>query len=98
MELKTIPMTDEYAAQYFHKNGYMWARLEILKEQETWGELRAKRIEKELREKIAQDIEAMICDPFNCPKYYPEVNIDECVRVAILLEQVARVARGTSNE
>lgn len=55
-------------------------------------------LEKELREKIAQDIEAMICDPFNCPKYYPEVNIDECVRVAILLEQVARVARGTSNE
>ena len=57
MELKTIPMTDEYAAQYFHKNGYMWARLEIIKEQETWGKLRDQRIEKELREKIIQEIE-----------------------------------------
>ena len=57
MELKTIPMTDEYAAQYFHRNGYMWARLEIMKEQETWGELRDQRIEKELREKIIQEID-----------------------------------------
>jgi hypothetical protein len=57
MELKTIPMTDEYAAQYFHKNGYMWARLEIMKEQETWGKLRDQRIEKELREKIIQEID-----------------------------------------
>ena len=50
-------MTDEYAAQYFHKNGYMWARLEIMKEQETWGKLRDQRIEKELREKIIQEID-----------------------------------------
>jgi hypothetical protein len=57
MELKTIPMTDEYAAQYFHKNGYMWARLEIMKEQETWGKLRDQRIEKELREKIIKEID-----------------------------------------
>ena len=57
MELKAIPMTDEYAAQYFHRNGYMWARLEIMKEQETWGGLRDQRIEKELREKIIQEID-----------------------------------------
>lgn len=50
-------MTDEYAAQYFHKNGYMWARLEIMKEQETWGKLRDQRIEKELREKIIKEID-----------------------------------------
>jgi hypothetical protein len=57
MELKTIPMTDEYAAQYFHKMGWMWARLEAMREQQTWGELRAKSAEKELRKKIVQEIE-----------------------------------------
>jgi hypothetical protein len=57
MDLKTISMTDEYAAQYFHKNGYLWARLEIMKEQETWGKLRDQRIEKELREKIIKEID-----------------------------------------
>jgi hypothetical protein len=57
MELKAIPMTDEYAAQYFHRNGYMWARLEIMKDQENWGNLKEQHIEKELREKIAQGLE-----------------------------------------
>jgi hypothetical protein len=50
-------MTDEYAAQHFHKMGWMWGRLEVMKEEKTWGELKAKRIEKELREKISKEIE-----------------------------------------
>jgi hypothetical protein len=49
-------MTDEYAAQHFHKMGWMWGRLEVMKEKETWGDLKAKRIEKELREKIALEV------------------------------------------
>ena len=57
MELKTIAMTDEYAAQHFHRMGWMWGRLEVMREQQTWGELRAKNVEKELREKIAKEIE-----------------------------------------
>jgi len=57
MEMKGIHMTDEFAAQYFHKMGWMWGRLEVLKEKETWGDLKTKRIEKELRESIAQEIE-----------------------------------------
>ena len=57
MELKAIPMTDEYAAQYFHKNGYMWARLEIIKEQKNWGDFKAKRIEAEVRQQLAQEVE-----------------------------------------
>jgi hypothetical protein len=55
--MKSIPMTDEYAAQYFHKMGWMWGRLEVMKEEKTWGDLKAKRIEKELREKISKEIE-----------------------------------------
>ena len=55
--MKSIPMTDEYAAQYFHKIGWMWGRLEVMKEEKTWGDLKAKRIEKELREKISKEIE-----------------------------------------
>jgi hypothetical protein len=50
-------MTDEYAAQHFHKIGWMWGRLEVMKEEKTWGDLKAKRIEKELREKISKEIE-----------------------------------------
>jgi hypothetical protein len=40
--------------------GWMWGRLEVMREQQTWGDLKAKRIEKELREQIAQEIEAQI--------------------------------------
>ena len=55
--MNPIHMTDEYAAQYFHKMGWMWGRLEVLKEKETWGDLRDKRIEAELRQKLANEIE-----------------------------------------
>ena len=57
MDVNSIHMTDEYAAQYFHKMGWMWGRLEVMKEEKTWGDLKAKRIEKELREKISKEIE-----------------------------------------
>jgi len=57
MQMNSIPMTDEYSAQYFHKMGWMWGRLEVMKEEKTWGDLKAKRIEKELREKISKEIE-----------------------------------------
>jgi hypothetical protein len=50
-------MTDEYAAQHFHKMGWMWGRLEVMKEKETWGDLHDNYIEKELREKISKEIE-----------------------------------------
>ena len=50
-------MTDEYAAQHFHKMGWMCGRLEVMKEEKTWGDLKSKRIEKELREKISKEIE-----------------------------------------
>jgi hypothetical protein len=49
-------MTDEYAAQHFHRMGWMWGRLEVMKEQQTWGALREQRVEKELREKIALEV------------------------------------------
>jgi hypothetical protein len=49
-------MTDEYAARYFHKMGWMWARLEAMKYDKTWGVLTAKSNEKELRQKIALDV------------------------------------------
>ena len=49
-------MTDEYAAQHFHKMGWMWGRLEVMKEEKTWGNLKAKRIEAEIRQKLAQEI------------------------------------------
>jgi hypothetical protein len=48
-EVKGIAMTDEYAANFFATNGYMAARVDALK------------TERELREQIAQEIEA-ICD------------------------------------
>ena len=51
-----MKMTDEYAARYFHKMGWMWARLEAMKEQRTWGSLRANLVEKDLREKIALEV------------------------------------------
>ena len=51
-----MQMTDEYAAQHFHRMGWMWGRLEVMREQQTWGDLKAKRIEKELREKIALEV------------------------------------------
>ena len=53
-----MKMTDEYAAQYFHKMGWMWARLEAMKYDKTWGALTAKSNEKDLRKKISQEIEA----------------------------------------
>ncbi len=56
MDVNSIHMTDEYAAQYFHKMGWMWGRLEVMKEEETWGVLREQRVEKELREKIALEV------------------------------------------
>ena len=52
-----MEMTSEYAAQHFHRMGWMWGRLEVMREQQTWGELRAKSVEKELREKISQEIQ-----------------------------------------
>jgi hypothetical protein len=59
-EFREVTATSEYAAQHFHRMGWMWGRLEVMREQQTWGDLRAKRIEKELREKIAKEIEAQI--------------------------------------
>ena len=56
MDVNSIHMTDEYAAQHFHRMGWMWGRLEVMREQQTWGDLKAKRIEKELREKIALEV------------------------------------------
>jgi hypothetical protein len=56
-EFKEVRATSEYAAQHFHRMGWMWGRLEVMREQQTWGDLRAKRIEKELREKIIQEID-----------------------------------------
>ena len=52
-----MKMTDEYAARYFHKMGWMWARLEAMKYDKTWGVLKAKSTEKDLRKKISQEIE-----------------------------------------
>ena len=51
-----MQMTDEYAAQHFHRMGWMWGRLEVMREQQTWGALREQRVEKELREKIALEV------------------------------------------
>jgi hypothetical protein len=56
MDVNSIHMTDEYAAQHFHRMGWMWGRLEVMKEQQTWGALREQRVEKELREKIALEV------------------------------------------
>ena len=53
-----MKMTDEYAARYFHKMGWMWARLETMKYDKTWGVLTAKLNEKDLRKKISQEIES----------------------------------------
>jgi hypothetical protein len=36
--------------------GWMWGRLEVMREQQTWGALREQRVEKELREKIALEV------------------------------------------
>ncbi len=57
MELKNVVATGEYAANYFHRMGWMWGRLEVMREQQTWGALREQRVEKELREKISKEIE-----------------------------------------
>jgi len=73
--MNPIHMTDEYAAQYFHKMGWMWGRLEVLKEKETWGDLHDKHIEKELRQQIVADIEAArkpyldLCNDKTSPDY-----------------------------
>ena len=56
MEMKSTHMTDEYAARYFHKMGWMWARLEAMQYNKTWGVLTTKLNEKELRQKIALDV------------------------------------------
>jgi hypothetical protein len=55
-EFKEVITTSEYAAQHFHRMGWMWGRLEVMREQQTWGALREQRVEKELREKIALEI------------------------------------------
>ena len=56
-DMKLIHMTDAYAAEYYHKNGWMWARLEAIKEQQTWGGAKEARIEKQTRSKISQEIQ-----------------------------------------
>jgi hypothetical protein len=56
MEFKNVVATGEYAANYFHRMGWMWGRLEVMREQQTWGALREQRVEKELREKIALEV------------------------------------------
>jgi hypothetical protein len=53
---KEVIATSEYAAQHFHRMGWMWGRLEVMREQQTWGALREQRVEKELREKIALEV------------------------------------------
>ena len=55
-EFKELIATSEYAAQHFHRMGWMWGRLEVMREQQTWGALREQRVEKELREKIALEV------------------------------------------
>ena len=55
-EFKELIATSEYAAQHFHRLGWMWGRLEVMREQQTWGALREQRVEKELREKIALEV------------------------------------------
>jgi hypothetical protein len=55
-EFKEVIVTSEYAAQHFHRMGWMWGRLEVMREQQTWGALRQQRVEKELREKIALEV------------------------------------------
>jgi len=79
--MNPIHMTDEYAAQYFHKMGWMWGRLEVLKEKETWGDLHDKHIEKELREKIAKEIESHMPHGKMCD-------------ITLALSQAAKIARG----
>ena len=56
-EFKEFTVTSEYAANYFHRMGWMWGRLEVMREQQTWGDLRAKRIEADLRQQLAQEVE-----------------------------------------
>jgi hypothetical protein len=56
-EFKEVIVTSEYAAQHFHRMGWMWGRLEVMREQQTWGALREARVEKDLREKISKEIE-----------------------------------------
>ena len=77
-------MTDEYAARYFHKMGWMWARLEVMKYEKTWGVLTAKSNEKDLREKIAQEIESLVV----------ETSIDNATGMKI---RAALIARGNND-
>jgi len=49
--------------------------------------------EQEIREKIALEIESLICDPFDCPKNGVGEDIDQCARTNILLEQIATFTR-----
>lgn len=44
-------------------------------------------------EEIAQDIEGLICDPFDCPKNGNVEDFDQCARTNILLEQLAGFVR-----
>jgi hypothetical protein len=86
-----MKMTDEYAAQHFHRMGWMWGRLEAIKYEKTWGPLKAKQIEKELREKIAQQIEQLRdgIEPKNeyIAKYAP-------VDATEIVWRAAQIARG----
>lgn len=46
-----------------------------------------------MTEEIAQNIESLICDPFDCPKNGNGENFDQCTRTNILLEQIAGFVR-----
>jgi hypothetical protein len=56
-EFKEFTVTSEYAANYFHRMGWMWGRLEVMKEQQTWGDIKEKRIEAQVRQKLAKEVE-----------------------------------------
>ena len=70
-ELKSIAMTDEYAARHFYKQGWLGFRLFANKNE--W-------ITK-IREKIAQEIEAELCE-CDCGE---EHCFDNAIREAVYL-------------
>ena len=81
MEIKPIPMTDEYAAHYFYKQGYMASRISVPRfAVNELLELAAKRIEAE-------------CDYFNPPSVIPNHNrCDHCTH-----GEDAQIVRGLKN-
>jgi len=90
MEIKSTHMTDEYAARYFHKMGWMWARLEAMQYDKTWGVLTAKLNEKELRQNIAQEIESRICKE----EHTSESDKNDCWWLENGMKKAAQIARG----